>query len=134
LPIKKCEIVLPIIVISQFYCTSLWSASNAALNAALNDLIEKYNLSIYALKNLNSVIHFDFIIGALRSTLFTIIDRFSPLKFFFVCAISLAFFNSCLVFDNNNNNNTYLRTTIEGFLTNFSLTGMHPIEMRIIVN
>jgi MFS family permease len=120
---KKYKIVLPIIVISQFCCTSLWFASNAVLN----DLIANFNLSLSALENLTSVIQFGFIIGTLLFALFTIVDRFSPSNVFFVCAVSGAFFNSCLVFDNN----TYSSLLILRFLTGFFLAGIYPIGMKI---
>ena len=120
---KKCKIVLPIIVISQFCCTSLWFASNAVLN----DLIANFNLSLSALENLTSIIQFGFIIGTLLFALFTIVDRFSPSNVFFVCAVSGAFFNSCLVFDNN----TYSSLLILRFLTGFFLAGIYPIGMKI---
>jgi hypothetical protein len=65
---KKCKIVLPIIVISQFCCTSLWSASNAVLN----DLIANFNAGINALENRTTVIQFGFIRATLSFALFTI--------------------------------------------------------------
>ena len=67
--------ILPIIIISQFCCTSLWFASNAIIN----DLISNYNLDPQALGNLTSAIQFGFIIGTLVFAILTIADRSSSL-------------------------------------------------------
>jgi MFS family permease len=120
---KNRKIVLPIIVISQFCCTSLWFVGNAVLN----DLISNFNLGLNALENLTSIVQFGFITGTLSFALFTIVDRFPPSRVFFVCALSGALFNGCLVFDNN----TYSSILILRFLTGFFLAGIYPVGMKI---
>lgn len=120
---KHQKIVLPIIVISQFCCTSLWFAGNAVLN----DLITNFNLPTNALEDLTSAVQFGFIIGTFLFALFTIVDRFSPSKIFFICAILGAATNSCLIFDNN----TFLSLLILRFLTGFFLAGIYPVGMKI---
>ncbi|MDP4989561.1 MAG: MFS transporter, partial [Polaribacter sp.] len=57
--VKKGTIILPIIVISQFCCTTLWFAGNGVIN----DLIENFNLNSNALGLLTSGVQFGFIIG-----------------------------------------------------------------------
>ena len=115
--------ILPIIVISQFCCTSLWFASNAVLN----DLIASFALNTNALENLTSAVQFGFIAGTLLFALFTIADRFSPSKVFFACALLGALCNTCLIFDFNN-----LSTLlIIRFLTGFFLAGIYPVGMKI---
>ncbi|MDP4704727.1 MAG: hypothetical protein NWS05_06685, partial [Polaribacter sp.] len=54
---KKATIILPIIVISQFCCTTLWFAGNGVIN----DLIENFNLNSNALGLLTSGVQFGFI-------------------------------------------------------------------------
>ncbi|TXD48443.1 MFS transporter [Polaribacter sp. IC073] len=120
---KHHKIVLPIIVISQFCCTSLWFAGNAVLN----DLVANFNLETNALENLTSAVQFGFIIGTLLFALFTIADRFSPSKVFFVCAILGAIFNSYLILENN----TFKSLLILRFLTGFFLAGIYPVGMKI---
>ncbi|WP_299665208.1 MFS transporter [uncultured Polaribacter sp.] len=120
---KKSNFILPIIVISQFCCTSLWFAGNAVLN----DLIVNFNLSSNALQNLTSAVQFGFIVGTLLFALFTIVDRFSPSKVFFICAILGALFNSCLILERN----TLSSLVLLRFLTGFFLAGIYPVGMKI---
>lgn len=115
--------VLFVIVIAQFLCTSLWFAGNAVMP----DLINEYGLQNSALGTLTSSVQFGFIVGTLLFAIFTISDRFSPSKVFFVCALLGAASN--------------LTSTISGsglellmssrFLTGFFLAGIYPVGMKI---
>jgi hypothetical protein len=87
--------ILPIIVISQFCCTSLWFAGKVVLN----DLIASFTLNTNAMENLTSAVQFGFIAGTLLFSVFTIADRFSPSKVFFACALLGALCNACLIFE-----------------------------------
>ena len=120
---KHHKKILPIIVISQFCCTSLWFAGNAVLN----DLIESFSLQTSALEDLTSAVQFGFIAGTLLFALFTIADRFSPSKVFFFCALLGALCNTCLIFKLN----TLSTLLIIRFLTGFFLAGIYPIGMKI---
>ena len=120
---KHHKRILPIIVISQFCCTSLWFAGNAVLN----DLIENFSLPNSALENLTSAVQFGFITGTLLFALFTIADRFSPSKVFFLCASLGALCNAGLIFKFN----TLSTILIIRFLTGFFLAGIYPIGMKI---
>ena len=53
--------VLPIIVFSQFCCTSLWFAGNAVMG----DLLESFSLESSALGHLTSAVQIGFIFGTL---------------------------------------------------------------------
>lgn len=120
---KTPKHILPIIVISQFCCTSLWFATNGVMNAVINE----YHLQANAIAYLTSAVQFGFIIGTLLFALFTISDLFSPSKVFFVSAICAALFNYCFVL--NAFELTYL--LIFRFLTGFFLAGIYPIGMKI---
>ncbi|MEO0899740.1 MAG: MFS transporter [Bacteroidota bacterium] len=115
--------VLPIIVLSQFFCTSLWFAGNGVIN----DLIINFNLEPDALAHLTSSVQFGFIIGTLVFAVLAIADRFSPSKVFMVCAILGALFNLGLIWEGNS------LETILGFrfLTGFFLAGIYPVGMKI---
>jgi len=115
--------ILPVIVIAQFCCTSLWFASNGAIN----DLIANFQLSYQALGHLTSVIQFGFITGTLTFAVLTIADRFSPSHVFFVCGIAGALLNLSLTWDSN----TLTSLLIFRFLTGFFLAGIYPIGMKI---
>ncbi|OAD45140.1 MFS transporter [Polaribacter atrinae] len=120
---SKSKYILPIIIISQFYCTSIWFASNGVMT----DIVTSFNLSDIALGYLTSAVQFGFIIGTLVFALFTIADRFSPSKVFFFCAILGAFFNLRLIFENQ----TFLTLIGMRFLTGFFLAGIYPVGMKI---
>ncbi|WP_405604299.1 nitrate/nitrite transporter [Polaribacter sp. Asnod1-A03] len=115
--------ILPIIIISQFCCTSMWFASNGVMT----DLVTSFNLEDIALGYLTSAVQFGFIIGTLVFALFTIADRFSPSKVFFFCAILGAFFNLGLIFENQ----TFFTLISLRFSTGFFLAGIYPVGMKI---
>ncbi|MFK8059597.1 MAG: MFS transporter, partial [Polaribacter sp.] len=120
---SKSKIILPVIVISQFCCTSLWFAGNGVMT----DIVINFNLQETALSNLTSAVQFGFIIGTLLFALFTIADRFSPSKVFFMSAIFGASFNACLIIEHQN----LFSLLIFRFLTGFFLAGIYPVGMKI---
>ena len=121
--LKPSIFILPIIVVAQFLCTSLWFAGNAVIP----DLIKNIDLDSSFIANLTSAVQFGFISGTFVFALFTIADRFSPSLVFFCCAIIAALSN--------------LGITIEGisfapllafrFFTGFFLAGIYPVGMKI---
>lgn len=115
--------ILPIIVVAQFFCTSLWFAGNGVMH----DLISNFGLEENALSQLTSSVQFGFIIGTLIFALFSISDRFSPSKVFFVCAILGALFNFGVI----GSFNTYESLILLRFLTGFFLAGIYPVGMKI---
>ncbi|OBQ56365.1 MFS transporter [Tamlana sp. s12] len=115
--------ILPIIVFSQFCCTSLWFAGNGVIN----DLIITFKLQSSALGLLTSAVQFGFIMGTFLFAFFTITDRFSPSKVFFVCALSGAFFNALVVLPSQ----TIYSLMLLRFLTGFFLAGIYPVGMKI---
>ncbi len=115
--------ILPIIVFSQFCCTSLWFAGNAVMPNLLLD----FSLELTALGSLTSVVQFGFIIGTLVFAVLSIADRFSPSKVFFFCALIGALFNLGAVWDGNS-----LWSLIGfRFATGFFLAGIYPVGMKI---
>lgn len=120
---KAQKWVLPIIVLSQFCCTSLWFAGNAVMG----DLALDFQLPANALGNLTSVVQFGFIAGTLVFALLTIADRFPPSRVFFLCALAGAAFNLCTIL----NGNGYSSLLLFRFLTGFCLAGIYPVGMKI---
>ncbi|MGK2863227.1 MAG: MFS transporter [Chitinophagaceae bacterium] len=120
---KALKWVLPIIVISQFCCTSLWFAGNGVMA----DLVVTYNLPIKALGHLTSAVQFGFISGTLIFALLTIADRFSPSKVFFICSILGSLFNLGIILENNGLESLLLFR----FLTGIFLAGIYPVGMKI---
>src|SRR5689334_16379090 len=81
--------ILPIIVLSQFFCTSVWFAGNAVMG----DIVKLHDLEPGFLAHLVSAVQFGFISGTLIFALLTISDRFSPSRVFFSSAIIAALCN-----------------------------------------
>jgi MFS family permease len=119
-PIKA---ILPIIVIAQFCCTSLWFASNAVMS----DLVINFGLSSTAVGQLTAAVQFGFILGTLVFALLAITDRFSPSRVFLICALLGAAFNTGILWEANT-----LATILSlRFLTGFFLAGIYPVGMKI---
>ncbi|MEL6591973.1 MAG: MFS transporter [Bacteroidota bacterium] len=115
--------ILPVIVVSQFLCTSLWFAGNGVME----DLITAFALSDSALSSMTSAVQFGFIIGTLLFAILTIADRFPPSKVFFVSALLGAAFNLCVIFPQN----SFFSLVAFRFLTGFCLAGIYPVGMKI---
>ncbi len=117
------RIILPIIVVAQFCCTSLWFAGNGVIE----DLITNFQLNKNALSHITASVQLGFIIGTLVFALLSIVDRFSPSKVFFVSAICGAICNVFILY----NGNTFLSVLLFRFLTGFFLAGIYPVGMKI---
>ncbi len=115
--------VLPIIILSQFFCTSLWFAGNAILP----DILISHHLETDFLGHLTSAVQFGFISGTLVFALFTISDRFSPSLVFLVSSILAALFN--LGFSIESAGAAGLLSF--RFFTGFFLAGIYPVGMKI---
>lgn len=114
--------VLPLIVVAQFACTSLWFAGNAIIR----DVQTTLGLNESIIGHITSAVQFGFIIGTLIFAIFTITDRFSPSKIFMFCALAGATTNLGIL----------ISTEIVGllstrFLTGFFLAGIYPVGMKI---
>ena len=115
--------VLTTIVISQFFCTSLWFAGNAIMP----EIIANLHLENDFLAHITSAIQFGFITGTLTFAVLTIADRFSPSLVFLGSAVLASLFNLGISFDNINEVNIL----IFRFLTGFFLAGIYPVGMKI---
>jgi MFS family permease len=115
--------ILPVIVFSQFAVTSLWFAGNAIiadLQPAMNVVLEDTGI-------VTSAIQLGFISGTLLFAIFSISDRYSPRKIFFICSL-LGSLSNLLIYFTANNLFTLL---VLRFITGFLLTGIYPIGMKI---
>lgn len=123
---KNAKLVLPIIVISQFCCTSLWFAGNGVIN----DLVINFDLKVSALGHLTSAVQFGFILGTLIFAILTIADRFSPSKVFLISALIASIFNLGVLWDAN----SLISLLLLRFFTGFFLAGIYPVGMKIAVD
>lgn len=115
--------VLPIIVLAQFCCTSVWFAGNAVLD----DLAQAFALPATALGHLTSAIQLGFISGTLFFALLALADRFSPARVFLVSALAAAACNVAATWTDH----TLLSILGVRFLTGFFLAGIYPVGMKI---
>jgi predicted MFS family arabinose efflux permease len=114
--------ILPVIVVAQFACTSLWFAGNAVIS----DIIKQFHLQPDALGHLVSAVQLGFISGTLLFAVFTISDRFSPSKIFFICAIAAALSNGFVFIANG-----LPGLMASRFVTGLFLAGIYPVGMKI---
>ena len=115
--------ILPIIVLAQFCCTSLWFASNGIMQ----DLVLNFGLKEDAVGTLTSAVQFGFISGTLLFAVLTITDRFSPSRVFFVCSLLGALSNMALLWSEN----TMITLFLFRYATGFFLAGIYPVGMKI---
>lgn len=115
--------ILPVIVIAQFFCTSIWFAGNAVMK----ELIINFHLSQNALGHLTSAVQFGFITGTLCYAVLMIADRFSPSVVFFISALAGAASNLAIIIDGQTLNSILLFR----FLAGFFLAGIYPVGMKI---
>jgi MFS family permease len=120
---NRIKTILPIIVVAQFCCTSLWFASNAVMS----DLANNFGLTPSAVGQLTAAVQFGFILGTLVFAVLAIADRFPPSKVFLICALLGAVFNTGILWEGNT-----LATILSlRFLTGFFLAGIYPVGMKI---
>ncbi|WP_340075002.1 MFS transporter [Leptobacterium sp. I13] len=121
LPSKKW--ILPVIVIAQFLCTSVWFAGNAVIKGLIND----YGLNKNDLGDIVAAVQFGFISGTLIYAFFNVADRFSPSKVFMVSAFLGVLANISII----SNHQTFTSILTFRFLTGFFLAGIYPVGMKI---
>ena len=115
--------VLPVIVLSQFAGTSLWFVGNAVLP----ELKQTLGLSQYAVSLVTSAVMIGFIAGTLVFAFFSLADRFSPVKLFFISSLLGALTNSAVVWFVTDGTSLFLFR----FLTGFFIAGIYPVGMKI---
>lgn len=93
----------------------------------MNDLMVHFKLNSSALGHLTSAVQFGFIIGTLTFAIFTISDRFSPSKVFFLSAACGALCNLGILWKFNN----LFSLLVCRFFTGFFLAGIYPVGMKI---
>ncbi len=120
---KQKPYILPIIILSQFACTSPWFAGNTIID----ELISKTGLGLELVGYVISSVQFGFITGTLVFALLMLADRFSPSKVFLICALLAALCNLYLLSDVI----TTWGLLLARFGTGFFLAGIYPVGMKI---
>ena len=115
--------ILPAIVFSQFAGTSLWFAGNAILG----QLQEAWNLPGEAIASVTTAVMLGFIVGTFVFALFSVADRFSTTRVFFVCATLGALANVLVTLLTP----SYTLLLVCRFVTGFFIAGIYPVGMKI---
>lgn len=115
--------ILPIIIIAQFTGTSLWFAANAVLP----ELINNFHFDQKDLGTITSAVQLGFISGTLLFAIFTIADKYSPSKVFFVCATLGAIANLFTTIIPL----SLINLSILRFFVGVLLAGIYPVGMKI---
>ena len=117
------QLLLPLIIISQFAGTSLWFVGNAILP----DLQQQLQLDSHAISQITAAVQLGFIAGTLFFAVLSIADRFAAPSVFFACTCFAALANVLLVWLAREAYIVYLLR----FATGFFLAGIYPVGMKI---
>lgn len=115
--------ILPIIIVSQFACTSLWFAGNVIVD----QLTQKTGLGTEIIGYVLSSVNLGFIVGTLVFALLMIADRYAPAMVFMGSAFLASICNLVLLTDNM----TGILLVLARFGTGFFLAGIYPVGMKI---
>ena len=121
--VKIPKYILPVIIVSQFFGTSLWFAGNGVME----ELRVTFDLESSALAYLTTAVQLGFIGGTLAFSLLSISDRYSPSKVFLLSAILGSLTNLGVILQSN----TFLSLLVCRFFTGFFLAGIYPVGMKI---
>lgn len=110
-------------MLSQFAGTSLWFVGNAVLP----ELKQSLGLSQYAVSQVTSAVMIGFVAGTLVFAFFSLSDRFSPVKIFFISSLLGALTNVSVAWSAKDAASLFALR----FLTGFFIAGIYPVGMKI---
>jgi MFS family permease len=116
---------IPILVLAQFFGTSLWFS----FNAAAIDLQVMLGLSASDIGWLTNAVQIGFISGTLLIALSGLADRFAAHRIFFVACLIGAATNAVFILLYRD----YPLAFALRFLTGLSLAGIYPIGMKLVI-
>ena len=93
----------------------------------LPELKQSFELSQYAVSLVTSAVMLGFITGTLVFAFFSLADRFSPVKLFFISSLLGALTNSAVAWFANDGSSLFVLR----FLTGFFIAGIYPVGMKI---
>jgi MFS family permease len=115
--------ILPVIIVSQFACSSVWFAGNAVVV----DLQRDWGLPEQSIGYIITSVQLGFILGTLLFAVLAIADRYSPSKIFCACAMAAACANLAILFVPQD-----LSALLAlRFFTGFFLAGVYPVGIKI---
>lgn len=123
--VSKTRVALPVLVVAQFFGTSLWFS----FNAAAVDLQALLSLSAADIGWLTNAVQIGFISGTLLVALSGLADRFVAHRIFFVSCLVGAATNAAFIWLYRD----YHAAFVLRFLTGMSLAGIYPIGMKLVI-
>lgn len=115
---------LAIIVLAQFFGTSLWFTPNGVVE----DLGSSWGITVAELGHLTGAVQLGFIIGTLSFAISGLADRWQASRIFFTCALAGALANAAFAFAGGLTEGLAWR-----FVTGICLAGIYPIGMKLVV-
>lgn len=119
------RVVIAVIVVAEFFGTSLWFSANAVADA----LYVAWGLTTVDLGHLTSAVQLGFICGTLVIALSGLADRYSASRIFVVSAIFGALVNATFASSSGLSSALVFR-----FATGIALAGVYPIGMKLVVS
>lgn len=117
---------LPVLVVAQFFGTSLWFS----FNAAAVDLQAVLSLSASDIGWLTNAVQLGFIAGTLLIALSGLADRFAAHRVFFISCLIGAATNAAFIWLYRD----YAAVFALRFLTGMALAGIYPIGMKLVIS
>jgi MFS family permease len=114
---------LPVIVLAQFFGTSLWFTANAVVE----DLSRSWGITAAQLGHLTSAVQLGFIVGTLSFAVSGLADRWRASRIFLFCALGGAFANAAFAFADGVGEGLVWR-----FITGLCLAGIYPVGMKLV--
>ena len=117
---------IAVIVIAEFFGTSLWFSANAVADA----LQKQWGISVQDIGHLTSVVQLGFISGTFLFAFSGLADRFSASRIFSTCAILGAVANAAFAYVSDG----FASALALRFITGLALAGIYPIGMKLVVS
>lgn len=121
----KASTALPVLVVAQFFGTSLWFS----FNAAAIDLQLLLGLSVRDIGWLTNAVQIGFISGTLFIALSGLADRYAASRIFFVSCLMGAATNAAFILFHRD----YATAFALRVLTGVALAGIYPIGMKLVI-
>ncbi|MEN9879733.1 MAG: hypothetical protein RIQ55_379 [Pseudomonadota bacterium] len=117
---------IAIIVIAQLFGTSLWFSANGAAG----NLMQSWNITEADIGSLTNAVQLGFIIGTLTFSITGLADRFEASRIFTVSALFGALFNALFALSAHG----LASGMVLRFAVGFSLAGVYPLGMKMVVS
>lgn len=123
---RQTRVAISVIVIAEFFGTSLWFSANAVADA----LQQQWGISIQDIGHLTSAVQLGFIGGTFVFAFSGLADRFSASRIFSSCAILGAVANAAFAYVSDG----FVSALMLRFITGVALAGIYPIGMKLVVS